>query len=103
MRPSIKMRNRLRGDVLSVRALIRHPMAISRRDQETGEYSEGHYIQEVDCRLNGSLVMHADWGQGVSKNPYLSFRIHGVARGDRLSLSWRDNQGGSDTLEQDIG
>jgi len=103
MRPTIKMRNRRRGDVLTVRALIRHPMAISRRNKETGKYSQGHYIQEVDCLLNGELVMHADWGQGVSKNPYLSFRIHGVSKGDHLLLRWRDNQGGSDELEKEIG
>ncbi len=103
MRPTIKMRNRLRGDVLSVRALIRHPMAISRRDKDSGKYTEGHYIQEVDCLLNGEPVLHADWGQGISKNPYLSFRLQAVARGDRLSLRWRDNQGGSDELETVVG
>jgi len=102
MKTTIKMRNRLRGKVLSVRALIRHPMAISRRDPDSGEYSQGHYIQEIDCLLNGELVMHADWGQGVSKNPYLSFQLDGVDKGDRLSLRWHDNQGGSDELEEAV-
>ena len=40
----------------------------------------------------------ANWGTGVSKNPYLSFKYRG-AKGDALTLRWEDNLGESDQLE----
>ena len=99
MAKSIKMKAILRKGTLTLRALIRHPMKVSLRDPDTGELTPGHFIQEVICRLNGEVILQAHWGQGISKNPYLSFRYQGASPGDRLSLEWRDNRGRSDARE----
>jgi sulfur-oxidizing protein SoxZ len=94
---SIKIRAKAKGDVITVKALMSHPMETGlRKDKKTGETIPANFIQEVTAELNGKTVMTASWGGAVSKNPYLSFKVKG-AKGDELVLSWKDNQGKSDS------
>ena len=88
---TIKVRTQLRADVLTVRALIRHPMGVGRRLRE-GSVEPAHFITRVTCSLNDETVLDADWGGGISKDPYLSFVVDGAAAGDRLVIAWVDNQ-----------
>ncbi len=95
---TIKVRTELRKGALTVRALIRHPMEVGRR-RDDGAQLKPHFITRVVCRLDGEVVLDADWGGGIAKDPYLSFVVDGVADGARLTLAWSDNQGGRDELE----
>ena len=94
MSKKVKLRASLKDGVTTVKALMTHPMETgARKDKETGELVPAHYIQEVEVTLNGEPVMNAYWGTGVSKNPYLSFKIKGGAEGDTVALTWKDNLG----------
>jgi sulfur-oxidizing protein SoxZ len=42
---------------------------------------------------NERTVMTAQWGPGVSKNPYLQFTLRGAKAGDRVAIVWNDNRG----------
>jgi sulfur-oxidizing protein SoxZ len=55
----------------------------------------------VKCESGGKTVMTAYWNGGVSKNPYISFKFKG-AKGDKMSLTWVDNQGNSESSEATI-
>ena len=100
---SIKIRAKASGDVTTVKALMSHPMETGlRKDKKTGENVPAHFIQEVVADWNGKTVMTAFWGGAVSKNPYLSFKFKGGAKGDTIKLSWKDNKGGSDATEAKI-
>lgn len=91
------------GDVTEVKALINHPMETGqRKDQKTGELIPAHFINEVTCVHNGETVMAALWSGGISKDPYLAFQFKGAASGDKLTLSWKDNKGESDSVEVEI-
>jgi sulfur-oxidizing protein SoxZ len=95
---SIKIRAKAKGDEVTVKALMSHPMETGlRKDKKTGEKIPAHFIQEVVAEWNGKQVMVANWGGAVSKNPYLSFKFKGAAKGDEVKLSWTDNQGGTDS------
>lgn len=95
---SIKIRAKAKDDVTTVKALMTHPMETGlRKDKKTGETIPAHFIQEVTAEWNGKPVMTASWGGAVSKNPYLSFKFKGGAKDDEIKLSWKDNQGGSDS------
>ncbi len=98
---SIKVRTQLSKGALTVRALIRHPMEVGRR-LDSGEHVPSHFISRIVCTLNGDTVLDADWGGGVAKDPYLSFVVDGAQAGDRLMLSWVDNQDGRDELSVEI-
>jgi sulfur-oxidizing protein SoxZ len=43
--------------------------------------------------MNGKVVLDAQWGGGVSKNPYLAFRVKGAKAGDEIEVTWTDNKG----------
>ncbi|MGB5606829.1 MAG: thiosulfate oxidation carrier complex protein SoxZ [Gammaproteobacteria bacterium] len=100
---SIKMRANIEGDVTTIKALISHPMETgARKDKKTGETIPAHFIQEVVCEHKGAKVITANWGPAISKNPYLSFRFKGAAAGDTVKLSWVDNKGNTDSMEQTV-
>lgn len=103
MAKSIKVRAKINGGTTVVKALISHPMETGlRKDKKTGKKIPAHFIQEVNCELNGSNVLTAHWGTAVSKNPYLSFKFSGAKAGDKLKVSWVDNKGDSDSAEVKI-
>lgn len=99
----IKIRATLQGDVCEVKALMNHPMETGlRKDAKTGEVVPAHFIKEVVCEHNGKPVLTALWGGGISKNPYLSFKVKGVKAGDSIKLSWTDNKDAKDTNEAKV-
>ena len=97
MAKSIKIRAKEKGGVVTVKALMNHPMETGlRKDKKTGKLIPAHHIQEVTAKAGDATVMAAVWGGAISKNPYLSFKYKG-AKGDSLTLSWVDNKGNSDS------
>ena len=100
---TIKIRGTLKDGMAKVRSLIAHPMETGQRtNKNTGELIPAHFIQEVKCELNGTVVLTTHWGPSVSKNPTLFFNLKTVKAGDILKMSWQDNMGKSDTLEGPI-
>ena len=99
---SIKLRASNKEGVVTVKALISHPMETGlRKDSKTGEKIPAHFINQVTGEANGKTVMTAYWSGGISKNPYLSYKFKGAA-GDKVKLSWTDNNGKSDSAETDV-
>lgn len=103
MASTIKLKAKEAGGVVTLKALITHPMETgARKDKKTGEVIPAHFIQEVACESAGKTVMTAQWSGGVSKNPYVTFKYAG-AKGDAVKLSWTDNKGESDSVEDTVG
>ena len=103
MATSIKIRAKAKDGVTTVKALMTHPMETGlRKDKKTGELVPAHFIQNVTAKHNGNEVLNAEWGGSVSKNPYLSFKFEGGAKGDDVEISWSDNKGGSDSATAKI-
>ena len=97
MAKSIKIRAKAKKGVVTVKALMNHPMETGlRKDKKTGKVIPAHHIQEVTAKAGDKTVMSAVWGGAISKNPYLSFKYAGN-KGEELTLSWVDNQGNSDS------
>ena len=96
----IKVRARIKGDIADVKVLMEHPMETGARvDADTGEPVPRHYIKEVVCKHNSSVVHRAYWGTAVSKNPYMAFKFKGAKPGDKLEISWSDNTGETSSTE----
>lgn len=98
---SIRARARAADGLVSLKALIRHPMETGLRKDSAGNPIPAHFIQEVVVEKNGTPVMNAAWGGGVSTNPSLSCAFAGAA-GDKVTISWKDNQGQSDSKEMTV-
>jgi sulfur-oxidizing protein SoxZ len=100
---TIKIRASEKNGVTTVKALMTHPMETGgRKDAKTGEKIPAHFIEEVVCKHNEETVLTANWSGGVSKNPYISFKFTGAAKGDNVELSWTDNEGASDSKTAQI-
>lgn len=96
---TIKLRTKQKNDAVEVKALITHPMETGlRKDKKTGKTIPAHYITEVTIDVNGKNMLKADWSGSVSKNPFISFMYNGK-KGDKVTLSWKDNQGQSDSAD----
>jgi sulfur-oxidizing protein SoxZ len=95
----MKIRARLKDGVTEVKVLMIHPMETGRRQTETGETVPAHFIQLVTVTLNDKAVLEAQWGTGISKNPYLTFRLRNAALGDKIAVKWVDNKGATNAIE----
>lgn len=99
MADPMRIRAQVSGDKATVRVLMAHEMESGQRKDSAGKTIPAWYINEVTASLNGKVVMTAEWGPSVSKNPFLEFAIKGAKAGDKVSISWTDNKGDKRTDE----
>jgi sulfur-oxidizing protein SoxZ len=80
------------GEAVEVRLLIQHPMETGFRREADGRAVPMNVVNSLVCRLGGVEVLRAEFGSGVSANPYLSFWIVPPSGGD-LVVEWVDDAG----------
>ncbi len=102
MNDNMKIRAQLKGGITEVRVLMSHPMETGRRKNDFGELEPAHFIQLVTASLNGKTVLEAQWGTGISKNPYLTFRLKTAKAGDKIAVRWVDNKGETGEIETTV-
>ena len=95
------MRIRLQSlaGVTTVKVLMSHEMESGQRKGDDGRTIPIWNIQDVSASFNGRVVMTAEWGGGVSKNPFMQFSVKGTKPGDKIAITWKDNRGDSRTDE----
>ncbi len=99
MADPMRIRAQLQGDNAVVRVLMSHEMESGQRKDASGNLVPAWHIQDVEAKLNGKTVFSAEWGPSVSRNPQVQFTIKGAKAGDKVAVSWKDNQGDSRTDE----
>jgi sulfur-oxidizing protein SoxY len=100
--PSMKLRAKNSGDMTEVKAIIIHPMHTGHGKDDTGEVIPAHFIQTATVSLNGKPVLDLLLGTGISKNPYLTFKLKGAKPGDKIAVTWTDNKGLSGSGETEV-
>jgi sulfur-oxidizing protein SoxZ len=90
------------GDSTEVKVLMNHEMETGQRKDAQGKTIPAWFIQEVNATWNGKTVMSAQWGPAVAKNPFVSFKFKGGAKGDKVVITWTDNRGDKRTDEATI-
>lgn len=95
----MRIRANASGDTVEVKVLIRHDMETGQRKDASGKAIPAHFIQSLVAKCNGKVVLDAEMGTSVSKDPFLSFKFKGGAKGDKVAVSWTDNKGDSRTDE----
>ena len=102
MSDPMRIRAQAAGDKTTVRVLMGHEMETGQRRDSAGAVIPAWYIQEVSASHNGKVVMTAQWGPPVAKNPFLQFVVKGAKAGDKIAVSWLDNKGGKRTDEATV-
>ena len=95
----MKMRASLGAGFTEVRVLMTHPMETGLRKDADGKLVPMHFIQNLTVKVNGKTFVDAQISQAISRNPVFSFRFQGGAKGDKIEVSWLDNQGESNSIE----
>lgn len=98
----MKIRATSKDGVTEVKVLMNHVMETGLRKDPSGQLVPALFINEVTAKLNDKVVMQAQWGTAVARNPYLAFKVRGGKSGDKVSISWKDNSGDTRTDEATI-
>jgi sulfur-oxidizing protein SoxZ len=98
----MKIRAASKDGVTEVKVLMNHEMETGFRKDASGAVVPAWYISEVTAKLNDKVVMQAQWGPSVSKNPYLAFKVKGAKAGDKISVTWVDSKGDTRTDEATV-
>ena len=87
---------------VNVKILMSHEMETGQRKDSAGKPIPAHYIQHVSATWQGKVVLSAQWGTAVSKNPFLEFSFKGGQKGEKIQVTWTDNKGEKRTDESTI-
>ena len=103
MADPMRIRVAERDGVVNVKVLMSHEMETGQRKDSSGKLVPAHFIRSVTASHKGRTVLSAQWGPAVAKNPFLEFNFKGGQKGDKISVTWEDNQGQKRTDEATIG
>ena len=96
------MRATLAAGYTDLRVLMTHPMETGQRKDTDGKLIPLHFIQNLTVKVNGRTVIEGQTSQAISRNPVFSFRLKGGAKGDRIEVSWLDNNGETNQTETTV-
>jgi sulfur-oxidizing protein SoxZ len=100
MAEPMRIRATMAGDVADVKVLMNHPMETGlRKDAKTGQLVPAHFVKTLRVAVNGRTVLDGQLGGGISKDPYLAFRVKGMQAGDTVSVTAEDNTGDTGSIE----
>lgn len=86
------------GDIIEVKALITHVMETGNRRDAEGHPIPRNIIHTFMAHYGETLVFKAEFGSGISANPYLAFFMRVPGPGE-LRVTWLDDEGG-ETIER---
>jgi sulfur-oxidizing protein SoxZ len=81
-----------RGDLITVNAIISHPMDTGFFRTSAGDPIPAYFITDVVVTYGDQEVARFEWTSGISRDPVISFTL----RADReapLTMVWTDNKG----------
>lgn len=100
----MKIRASMKGDAADIKCLMNHVMETGlRKDPDTGRAIPARHIKDVTVTVSGKTVLNAQWGGGISKNPYLAIKVKGAKLGESVTVSWQDTTGETRAASTTIG
>lgn len=102
MADPMRVRALEQAGITEVKILMKHDMETGQRKDSAGKVIPAHFIQTVSVRHKEREVLSAQFGPSVAKDPFLSFKFKGAAKGDKVSVTWTDNKGDKRTDEATI-
>ena len=98
-----KLKIRPKDGATEILVLVSHPMETGLRvDAKTKEKVPAHFIQTMTIQLNGKDVAIADLGVAVSKDPLIGISVASAKKGDKVNVSWSDNQGNKGGVDETV-
>ncbi|HSG22364.1 MAG TPA: thiosulfate oxidation carrier complex protein SoxZ [Azonexus sp.] len=89
----MKIRAANKDGVTEVKILVSHEMETGQRKDAAGAVVPAWFITDLVAKHGDKVVLSSEFGPSVSKNPYLAFKFKGGAKGEKITVSWKDNKG----------
>ena len=89
----IRIRARFRNGITDMTILMPHPMDTGLLKDESGHTKPAHFISRMQVTVAERTVFSARMSFAVAQDPLLNIRFSGAIAGERLRVSWTDNQG----------
>ncbi len=88
-KPRIWISNRApaRGDVVTVKTMVTHPMETGMRKNAHSETIPRNIITRFECMLDHEILLSWQLDTAISQNPYLEFRFVAEKSG-ALKMLW---------------
>jgi sulfur-oxidizing protein SoxZ len=81
-----------RGDMITVNAIISHPMDTGLFRTAEGNPIPAYFIKDVVVTYGTQEVARFEWTSGISRDPVVSFTLKADKEAP-LSMVWSDNKG----------
>lgn len=92
-KPRIKLPEQAyRNEVIEVKALVTHVMETGNRKDAEGQSIPRSIIHTFEARFEGELVFKANFGPGISANPFISFFMRVPGPGS-FEMTWIEDSG----------
>ncbi len=89
-----------KDEVVSVKALVMHPMETGLRKDKAGKPIPAHFINDVKVYYGNDLISSMEWTTAVSADPFITFYVK-ADKAAPLKIVYKDNKGGTyeDTVQ----
>jgi sulfur-oxidizing protein SoxZ len=101
MSDPMRIRATEKDGIVDVKILMKHDMESGQRKDASGKLIPAWFINMLNVKSQGRDVFNAEFGPGVSKDPFLNFKYKG-AKGDKLVVNWIDTKGDKRTDEATV-
>lgn len=92
-KPRIKLPDSARtGDIIDVRAVVTDPMETGNRKDAAGQTIPRKIINSFVASYAGKEVFRAEFGPGISANPFILFSMRVPGPG-HFEFTWADDDG----------
>lgn len=81
-----------KGEIIEIKALIRHPMETGYRVDNVGNQIPRNIITTFTATYAGEEIFRMDLNPGVSANPFIAFHTVATETGE-LTFNWTDDSG----------
>jgi sulfur-oxidizing protein SoxZ len=88
----MRIRATIQGSNTEIKILVRHDMESGQRKDLDGKLVPAHFIKSLIVKWNDKIVLDANLGPAISKDPFFSFKFNGGAKGDKISVKWIDSK-----------
>ena len=82
-----------RGDLITVNAIISHPMDTGLFRTAEGNPIPAYFIKDVVVTYGDREIARFTWTSGISRDPIISFTLK-ADREAPVAMVWTDNKGG---------
>ena len=101
MSDPMRIRATEKDGIVDVKILMKHDMESGQRKDASGKLIPAWFINMLNVKAQGKDVFNAEFGPGVSKDPFLNFKYTG-SKGDKLVVNWIDTKGDKRTDEATV-